>query len=138
LKKTNRERDYAIIGELARTVPDPAAQLMLSRSARDLAALQREHPDLASELASSRPVLATIREGTDRLEEALDAERRALIHGNEKRLRAYMTAAEAWAGMWPEVAETMKGQSFPEAHETMVSRAEGILPYKVEHDMRSP
>ena len=36
IKKTNREKDYAVIGELARRLPDVASQFLLSRSARDL------------------------------------------------------------------------------------------------------
>jgi len=55
LKKTNRERDYAVIGELARLLSDPAEQLLISRSARDLIALEHAHPDLASTLAKKRP-----------------------------------------------------------------------------------
>lgn len=57
LKKTNRERDYAIIGELARLIEDPAERFLLSRSARDLIALAQERPDLLDELLSQRPVL---------------------------------------------------------------------------------
>lgn len=37
LKKTERERDYAFIGEIARLLPN-AEQVLLSRSARDLMA----------------------------------------------------------------------------------------------------
>lgn len=36
IKLTNRERDYAVVGELARLMPDPADRLRFSRSARDL------------------------------------------------------------------------------------------------------
>ena len=42
LKKTNREKDYAVIGELARLIPDRRQQLLLSRSARDLIRVARE------------------------------------------------------------------------------------------------
>jgi len=41
-KKTNRERDYAVIGELARLLEEPRDQLLLSRSARDLKNLSEE------------------------------------------------------------------------------------------------
>jgi hypothetical protein len=45
LKKTNREKDDPIIGELARLLDDPEDQLLLSRSARDLLELASEHPE---------------------------------------------------------------------------------------------
>ena len=48
IKKTNREKDYAVIGELARRLPEPRDQLLLSRSARDILALARRWPALAS------------------------------------------------------------------------------------------
>jgi len=47
MKLTDRERDYAVIGELARIMPDPADQLRFSRSARDLIVLAEKHPELA-------------------------------------------------------------------------------------------
>ena len=34
VKKTNREKDYAVIGELARLMTEPRQQLLYSRSAR--------------------------------------------------------------------------------------------------------
>ena len=36
MKKTNREKDYPCIGELARLIPDLEGQILQSRSARDL------------------------------------------------------------------------------------------------------
>ena len=53
LKKTNREKDYAVIGELARRIPDVTGQIMLSRSARDLLRLAREYPTPGRMRASS-------------------------------------------------------------------------------------
>ena len=132
LKKTNREKDYAVIGELARMLPDPADQLLLSRSARDLTDLARQHARLVEALAETRPLLREISRGTEVLEAALDAERRVMMHVNERRLQAYMRAAEDWAAIWPEVARQVAGLSLLQAHPIVVSRAEGVLPFCVE------
>lgn len=131
MKKTNRERDYAVIGELARLMPDAGDQLLYSRSARDLIRLADEHPGLIDRLTAQRPVLRVVAEDRDRLEAALDAERRALIHANEARLQAYGDAAASWASTWSHVATAMAGRPLTEAHRIMAAHAEGVLPYKV-------
>ena len=132
MKKTNREKDYAVIGELARLLPEPSENLLVSRSARDLITLARTHPELVKKLAKKRPLLNEIFSGREKLETALDAERRMLIHANEKRLEAYMQAAQTWASVWPEVARQVSGCSLSEAHEIVVSRAGGVLPFQVQ------
>ncbi len=132
LKKTNRERDYAVIGELARLVESPAERLLLSRSARDLIALAEQERDLLAELVSQRPVLRHVHDGRDSLEAALDAERRELIHANEDRLQTYMDAAQAWMEAWPEIAEEVADMPLREAHAAIVAHAEGRLPFQVE------
>ena len=131
IKKTNREKDYAVIGELARLLENPGDQLLSSRSARDLIALGRDHPDLARELAGERPLLRLLAPA-DRpeLEAALDAERRSLIHANERRLATYMTAAAKWQEIWPDVERAISDLPVSRAHEIMVARAEGVLPFK--------
>ncbi|MDI6794132.1 MAG: hypothetical protein QME81_14930, partial [bacterium] len=86
---------------------------------------------IVSELMRLRPVLGKISEGRARLEQALDAEKRALIHANENRLEAYMEAAEKWLAMWPDVRKEMAGYPLLEAHEIMVTRAEEVLPFRV-------
>ena len=132
LKKTNRERDYAIIGELARLIDDPFDRLLLSRSARDLIALAQEHRELVGEATARRPLLNHIQEGRDVLEAALDAERREFIHANERRLQSYMDAARDWAAAWPKVSSEISGLPLGEAHATLVARAEELLPFCVE------
>ena len=129
IKKTNRERDYAIIGELARLMSDPRDQLLYSRSARDLIALAEKHPAFISELKVQRSVLEKIPEGRDKLEEALDAERRSLIHVNEERLRIYMEASLKWSVIWQDVEKETEGISLLKAHEIVVRRAKDILPF---------
>lgn len=132
LKKTNRELDYAVIGELARMITDVTDQLLFSRSARDLIALAEEHPNEVREAAHRRPVLKVVREGREKLEEALDAERRTLIRANEGRLRKYVGAAEQWRAVWRGIAGEIKGAPLIEAHATMVEAAADVLPFRVE------
>jgi hypothetical protein len=129
MKLTNRDKDYAVVGELARLMTDPHSQLLYSRSSRDLIKLADEHPAVLAEVILQRPLLARIAEGREILEEALDRERRVLIRTNEERLARYQSAAEAWAGLWPEVQRQIAGLSLLEAHRLIILRAEGILPF---------
>jgi len=131
IKQTNREKDYAVIGELARLLSDPKEQLLASRSARDIVALGARHPRLLEDLARERPLLAAAARGEEALERALDAERRALVHANERRLARYAAAAEAWAAAWPATAHAIAGMPLEEAHEAIVARALGVLPFSV-------
>lgn len=130
LKMTRREKDYAVIGELARRMDDPRSQLLYSRSSRDLVALAREHPGTLVEVLPRRPLLGRIPEGREALEEALDRERRERMRADEERLARYRNAAEAWAAAWPRVAREIEGLALEEAHRGMVSRAEGVLPFE--------
>jgi len=132
LKKTNREKDYAVIGELARLIEDPTDCLLLSRSARDLVVLAEEHPGLLADATARRPLLKHLHDGRETLEAALDAERRQLIHANERRLQRYRSAAQAWADAWPSVSEAVFGVPLREAHELLVAHAETLLPCHVE------
>lgn len=130
-KKTNREKDYVVIGELARLLEDPRDRLLNSRSARDLRDLAAGNPALAADLGGQRPLLREVAQGLEALEVALDAERRALIHANEDRLSRFLKAAEPWARRWPEVTRQMAGRPLAEAHAAMVAEAVGSLPCHV-------
>lgn len=130
LKLTNREKDYAVVGELARLMADPRSQLLYSRSSRDLIRLAAEHPEALTEAIQERPLLGRISEGRDSLEEALDRERRMLMRINEERLARYQTAAESWAKLWPTLQREMEGLSLLDAHRLVTSRAEGVLPFE--------
>ncbi|NLE68507.1 MAG: hypothetical protein GX608_13900 [Lentisphaerae bacterium] len=130
-KKTNREKDYAVIGELARGMGDIDDQIMCSRSARDLMELAAQRPDRVIALTCQRPVLAAIAEGPEALEVALDAERRRLMHANEARLAMYMSAAEPWARVWHEISREMEAMPLAAAHSLMVDRAGTKLPFTV-------
>jgi hypothetical protein len=130
LKLTNRDKDYAVVGELARLMTDLQAQFLYSRSSRDLIRLAEEHPAALAEAIRQRPLLARIAEGRDALDEALDHERRELMRANEERLARYLASTEAWEALWPEVLRQIEGLSLPEAHRLLVSRAEGVLPFE--------
>ena len=129
LKKTNREKDYAVIGELARMLHDPTEQLLLSRSARDLILLAKQHAGLVNLLIPQRTVLAAISRGRAKLEAALDGERRMLIRLNEQRLESYAAAAKRWSALWTELAGEVASLPLPDAHRIVVSRAAGVLPF---------
>ena len=129
LKMTRREKDYAVIGELARRMTDVSSQLLYSRSSRDLIRLAREQPEELFETLPRRPLLAHIPEGREALDEALDRERRALMRADEERLARYRAAAEPWAALWPEVERRIAGLPLSDAHRVVVSRAEGVLPF---------
>jgi hypothetical protein len=130
IKKTNREKDYVVIGELARRMPNPTDQFLYSRSATDLIALAGQHPQLVAQLAAQRSVLETIPHGRDALETAIDAERRHLTHANEERLQRYARAAQKWATLWPAVERETRDKPLPEAHTIVARRAEGTLPFQ--------
>jgi hypothetical protein len=129
LKKTNREKDYVVIGEIARLMKAPLDQLSFSRSARDIINLARKYPGLVIEAAQQRPLLAEISKGRGKLEELLDAEKRAFIHSNENRLVLYLKAAEKWTTLWPSTKKTISGKPLLVAHQQMVQQAEGVLPF---------
>src|SRR5579864_1081950 len=129
LKLTNREKDYAVVGELARLMTESRAQFLYSRSSRDLIELASKHPAELAEVTPQRPLLARIGEGREALEEALDRERRTLMRANEERLSRYQAAAERWAAEWPAVRRRIEGLPLLEAHRVVTSAAEGILPF---------
>ncbi len=131
LKKTNRERDYAVIGELARLQNDVKAQFSLSRSARDLMELAAENPEYVAQMAPQRPVLSVINEGRDALEAALDAERRILMRKNEERLAHYAAGMADWQRNWLALEREMAALPLRSAHQLMVKAAEKLLPMQV-------
>ena len=130
IKKTNREKDYPVIGELARRMVDPRSQLLHSRSSRDLARLAHEFPEVLRQTLLHRPLLGKIGEGREVLERALDEERRALMRANEERLARYASASRDWAAIWPEISKKLASFPLTEAHALMTERAEGVLPFE--------
>jgi len=128
MKRTDREKDYVVIGELARRMTAPEDQLRFSRSAMDLVRLAERFPALVEQLAPERPLLTMIPSGRDRLEVALDAERREMIHANEKRLARFMEASERWQAQWPDMLRKTKDLPLRQAHAMIVNEAEIYLP----------
>jgi len=131
LKLTNREKDYVVVGELARHMKDPRDQLRYSRSGRDLLALAAQHPALVVEIARERPMLLEIGAGLERLEAAIDRERRDLMRRNEARLAAYELAARDWAATWPGLVEQLRSGDLRADHRAMVEAASARLPFQV-------
>jgi hypothetical protein len=131
VKKTNREKDYAVIGELARLLEDPRDQLLCSRSARDLIAIAAQNPRLATELHRQRPLLAIVEQGLEPLEQALDAERRTLMRANEQRISAYLAAAATWQERWKVLQRRGELMNLSDSHRRMVAEAETCLPFEV-------
>jgi hypothetical protein len=129
LKLTNREKDYAVVGELARLMTDQHAQFLYSRSSRDLIALASAHPAALAEVIPRRPLLTLVGEGREALDEALDRERRTLMRANEERLNRYQVAAESWAAAWPAVRRKIEGLALLEAHRVVTAAAEESLPF---------
>jgi hypothetical protein len=131
MKLTKREKDYAVLGELARRMTDPRAQLRYSRSSRDLARLAAEHPDALADTVRVRPLLAHVARGRDVLDAELDRERRTLMRADEARLDRYRDAATRWAAVWPAVSRQIDGLGLHAAHRVVVARADGVLPAEV-------
>jgi hypothetical protein len=128
MKQTDREKDYVVIGELARRMTDPADQMRYSRSALDLMRLAVKYPLLVEQLRRERSVLSIVKEGRDLLEAALDAERRGMIHANEKRLAQYEEASRRWQAQWPNIIRQTEGLPLSQAHAIIIKTAETFLP----------
>ncbi len=132
MKKTNREKDYVVIGELSRLMTDPREALLYSRSPRDIRALVEKHPRLVAELSARRPVLQHVTDGEEALGRALDEERRDLIRRNERRLQRRIEAARPWQARWADLAREISGRPLREAHKIVVQSATGLLPETLE------
>lgn len=129
IKLTDREKDYPVVGELARRMRDPVDQFRYSRSSRDLIALARDHSDALERVVDERPLLRLVSQGRDALDEALDRERRRLMRTNEERLERYRAAAKPWAERWIELQRRVRHLSLAEAHRILLEEADGILPF---------
>lgn len=128
LKQTDREKDYVILGEIARKITDLKGMLKYSRSAVDILNTWELKPDLVESLFEERPVLKLCKESREALEVGLDAERRTLMRINAERLLRYKESSSEWAKMWPQVLVKLNGLSLMDAHNIMVVEAEKYLP----------
>ncbi len=127
LKKTDRERDYAVIGDLARkmSVED---QLLQSRSARDLMNLAKQHPELIQRLESQRSLLGRIGESRIQLQRALADEQFDLMERNENRLASYSRAASNWSNNWAQIQKQIRALPLRQAHQILSAEALELLP----------
>jgi hypothetical protein len=131
LKQTDREKDYVVLGEIARKITDLKEMLKYSRSAVDILNTWEVNPELVVSLFEARPVLKLSEKGREALEVGLDAERRTLMRINSERLLKYKEASSEWARVWPQVLLKMNGLSLMDAHKSMVTEAEKSLPKRV-------
>lgn len=130
MKMTQREKDYSIIGELARSLDTPADQLRFSRSARDLVRCARDHPQEAGRIREVRPLLeAALMGDEEAVAVALDAERRSLMRMHEARLAHFQHAALPWAAGWSAVEVASSSLPLADAHAKLCSHAERLLPF---------
>lgn len=129
LKKTNREKDYAIIGELSRKMALLEDRVRYSRSAREILGMYQNTPTLVSDILRKRGIEESALTTIETIEIALDAERRRLMHANECRLERYSFAAEKWAEIWKGLEKETVGLSLVKANAIIVKRAEEILPF---------
>ena len=65
----------------------------------------------------------------EKLEELLDAEKRALIHQNENRLTLYLKAAEKWTATWLNIEKGLADMPILDAHKILTDQAKGVLPF---------
>jgi hypothetical protein len=129
LKKTDRERDYVIIGALAQHLDDPHAELLASRSPMRLRQLAATHPTLLAQGIPDRRLLAEIAGADeDAIAVLLDAERRDLMRANRERLAMFQRAAEAWRTAWMALPATLPRLPLAEQHRILVDAAGHTLP----------
>ncbi|MEM4248151.1 MAG: hypothetical protein QXH80_02705 [Candidatus Nanoarchaeia archaeon] len=130
MKKTNREKDYVVIGELARKMESIEDMFLYSRSARDILKLASSYPQILDKVKSQREILAKLPCSLEKLEEELDAEKRRLIHENEERLAKFANASKNWADKWPKVLPLIENLPLFDAHKIVCKEAENVLPFK--------
>ncbi len=131
LKQTDREKDYVILGELARKISDVREMLKYSRSAVDILNIWDTDREIIESVSQVRPVLKLCIEGRDALEAGLDAERRTLMRINSDRLLKFKNAATKWAERWSHISAKIKDLPLLDAHQIMVSEASKYLPTEV-------
>jgi hypothetical protein len=125
MKRTQRAKDYAVIGELARQLP-PAQELQLTTDPDRLLALAPLHP-----AACTRPAARAARSGDrDAVIVALAREQDAQQRADRARLDAYAAAAESYLAAFVQLAAG--DRHLPEGHPRVIALAERFLPTQVE------
>lgn len=131
IKKTDREKDYPVIGELARLIEDDLEQLLYSRSATDIIKLFNSKNQAFKKAVKLRPVLSFASAGQEKLEEELDRERREMMRVNSRRIQNFMEAGRSWHDSWLDLERQLSNKSLLIAHQLMVESALNKLPFKV-------
>jgi len=134
LKKTNREKDYAVIGELARRMTPRETMLRYSRSAQEILACHCEDAATTERILRERGIDPASAGSRDTLEAALDAERRRLMRANEQRLSRYAAAAGPWERAWSDLHRSIATLSLTKAHRCITEQARLLLPFTVQTD----
>jgi hypothetical protein len=123
MKQTQRAKDYAVIGELARRLP-AERELALTTDPDRLLALAERFP------ASPRPAARAARSGDRRaVVHALADEIDALQRADRDRLRAYEDAAMPFLAALQELPR--EELALPGGHRRLVALAERLLPLTV-------
>ena len=129
IKKTQREKDWPIIGSLSARLQDPKDVLLHSTSPTRLLAFAADHPELLEELARQRPLLlATTSGSADAVRREIMTERMAAMDADRHRMRIYAHAMRDWQQAWKAFAPTVTAMPTLEANQFLEEQAHGILP----------
>lgn len=131
-KLTDRLKDYAVIGEIARSMHDPVSQLQYSQSADDILRIINLDKSLLSKLTELRPLMLDIDFNSDQVELdvriAIEKERYKLMKENLARIENYRSASLIWADRWREINKELVELPLIKAHEILVEQANKYLP----------
>ncbi len=128
IKQTAREKDWPIVGELARLLPSERERILHGRSARDLLAAAARNPALVASLVAERPALAAVPKGLDELRIALERERFAAMDADARRIQVFIAAARTLQAEWPALERSMAGLPLRAAHDRLLASAARCLP----------
>ena len=131
IKKTSRERDYPVVGELARRTDSLEEQLRHSRSSIDIITIASANPDLVESIGKERPLILEYSKGRDHLSRLIDEETRIFRKMDEDRLDVYEKASAEWYNKWTSVKSSLVGGDLISSHKTVVREAEKYLPFNV-------
>lgn len=129
MKRTQRDKDWPIIGSLADRLDDPQELLLNCIAPQRLTELVEQHQDLARRLAAQRPLLGLVGTVGDRpLREALMMERLDAMDADRERIRRYTQAMEPWTRAWPAWESRLASLSALEANLFLIEQAHVLLP----------
>lgn len=129
MKRTQRDKDWPIIGSLADRLEDPQDQLLNSIAPLRLTQLVEHHQDLAARLAGQRPLLRLVGTTSERqLREALMMERLDAMDADRERIQRFAQAMDPWMRMWPEWESKLGSLPAREANHFLIEQAHDLLP----------